>query len=836
MGNPHPFYRFKQAWNAGFYPDNQIVSDLLNEMQGLITGFLPSWAIIGTTTISQLKQSVQAFVNGYNQYPYYGNFEIIVSTAPDPPFVDYYIYIRDNSLYEFDNNQQLLITGQYVASTKVISGATLTPFTPGSYTGTFAPTLIAEELKVKEALNVAYMNGSAIFPITYSYTSSSNVATSGLARGSNWEVTDGVISRFPEPVVPYENQRTFDLPALDADDSYIVTIMERIIQASLADTDYTDSVLAAFNSYSAPDGWSFSVSHPSFTSYDRVQFNFVNPDRRKFILVGRLDGQWLWQRFVSDEYPNVPYNFLSAYVEGTALPYEPNQAGRWLYNNDTFDFEFVEFTSDCYVSPEFYAMPAKPGDQFQFNVVDANLEGIQSVNVGLFTEDGQFVQKIGDVSNEINYIGLGMYGLLGQRGTFIDWYDADYNPEFSVNFQFIDCDQQLIGDILVSIPPYGITSNDFNEFKSIVEGLSWPYGISVNVTQDSTGRVLFSFLIGETDFCYCGLTAWTYDEGLSETIIWIKNEPYSQLKSLGQHQATVTIPSKKGCYRMGIYSDPSTTCDLSFSLSIPNATAWIDDLLAEYVLNYLSAGIWNGSEWVIVSGFQITETTNIAQIVFIFNNLPGVTCSYNDGTNSIDFTWNQTVDCDGLYNLKIAITDVTYDILEGLYQSEQQECLCGTSYYLYSLSNIINIDASDCFSTILEFWSDSNTMAEGFEYFGDWKQRVRIGINGGGEKPIVEESVYRQSNGVHRRPQNKQDLSVDLHSDFLDLDTQLALVDATRHQYLVWEGKSIFVKGDIEVATTQDFSTQSSFETLAQVKFQALIQGFQPKNSSCLTC
>jgi len=48
--------------------------------------------------------------------------------------------------------------------------------------------------------------------------------------------------------------------------------------------------------------------------------------------------------------------------------------------------------------------------------------------------------------------------------------------------------------------------------------------------------------------------------------------------------------------------------------------------------------------------------------------------------------------------------------------------------------------------------------------------------------------------------------------------------------------KDIFVKGDIEVATIQDFTTQSSFETLAQVKFQALIQGFQPKNSSCLTC
>jgi hypothetical protein len=182
------------------------------------------------------------------------------------------------------------------------------------------------------------------------------------------------------------------------------------------------------------------------------------------------------------------------------------------------------------------------------------------------------------------------------------------------------------------------------------------------------------------------------------------------------------------------------------------------------------------------------------------------------------------------------IGDIDFTIIELLFATTEQTCECQTQFYLYSLSNIINIDASDCFSTMIEFWSSNNTIAQGFEYVGEWKQRVRLGINGGGAKPIIEENLYRQSNGVHKRPQNKQDLSVDLHTDFLDEAAQLALVDATRHPSLVWDGKSIFVKGDIEVATIQDFTTQSSFETLAQVKFQALIQGFQPKNSSCLTC
>jgi len=75
-----------------------------------------------------------------------------------------------------------------------------------------------------------------------------------------------------------------------------------------------------------------------------------------------------------------------------------------------------------------------------------------------------------------------------------------------------------------------------------------------------------------------------------------------------------------------------------------------------------------------------------------------------------------------------------------------------------------------------------------------------------------------------------------LHTDFIDFETQCALVDATRHPFFVWNNQNLFVNGDIEVATTQDFTTQSSFEDLAQVKFSALVQGFQPKNSTCINC
>jgi hypothetical protein len=166
----------------------------------------------------------------------------------------------------------------------------------------------------------------------------------------------------------------------------------------------------------------------------------------------------------------------------------------------------------------------------------------------------------------------------------------------------------------------------------------------------------------------------------------------------------------------------------------------------------------------------------------------------------------------------------------GLYNQSE------TALEIYSTSNPIRIDNSDCFSTIIEFYGNPSSIAQGFEYYDDWRQRIRVGLNGGGAKPRINEATYRQSNGVYKRPQNKQDLTLDLHTDFFDEPTQFAMTDATRHPFLVWNDKNVFVEGDIEVATIQDFTTQSSFEDLAQMKFSVLVQGFQPKNNSCINC
>jgi hypothetical protein len=160
----------------------------------------------------------------------------------------------------------------------------------------------------------------------------------------------------------------------------------------------------------------------------------------------------------------------------------------------------------------------------------------------------------------------------------------------------------------------------------------------------------------------------------------------------------------------------------------------------------------------------------------------------------------------------------------------------GTIAEIYSFSNALILDNSECFSTLWQFGTSENSVVEGFEYYDGWIQQVRLPINGGGDKPKIEESIYRNSDGTYQRPSNYSDNTLDLHSDYVDIETRNAVFAATRHPILIFNNQNIFVSGDLDVATVQDYSKQTSFRRLAQVKFSALIQGFQPENNVCIGC
>ena len=852
MGNPNPFYRFETGWNSGFYPDNQIVSDLLNEVHNAINTAFPTIAVIGTTTYGQLKASVKGIVDGFNEYPYYGNFKVISTLTFIGPNYNYIITIRDEGLFATDVSQEVTITGTTDGS-KVLLTASLSSFATGSYSGTFDAPLIEVEKKVKEALNVVDMNGSAFFPITYKFDPTTNIATSGLARGKNWKLDNGSIERFPPPQYPYENQRTFQLPQLSGDDAYIISIMDRIIELGF-------SVISPsgfnnfFTSIITPGNYSKSINIPSYTTYPRVQFCFTRPPARQFALVGRYDGSWLWQRFVTDD-GFTTVDILSIYNETEQLPYEPNVSGRWLYLSTTgfyfYDFEFVEFTSGCYESKEFYPMPAKPGDQFQFNVVDGNLININEVNVGLFTESGDFIQQIGqavkadagecptstceiefsftlfseNVSDYLDQINNNIPLLPISPSGLYFWY-VEYEPNQTIviaSFELEYNDPPVDMDFIINVlSNQGITVTEVEGnyvFTTIISDLAC--GNSYIFKNIQFGRNPETLWEAESVECVCELIPTT------------------------QFYASATIPSKQGCYRMGLYNEPTSSCELTFEYVLEAEALESYIISVNEIASSLSPFLGFSIDGVNFTYNELTTAPYTAETLsaFINANITGITtdvylCNPPSALLCMSFTYTQTVECgEDIYALISQQTDLGGSpVFEALFTSDSQTCECVSTYSLYSLSNIINIDASDCFSTMLEFWADSNSVAQGNEYYNNWKQRVRIGLNGGGEKPVFEESLYRQSNGVHRRPQNKQDLSLDLHTDFFDLETQLAMTDATRHPYFVWNGQSVFVKGDLEVATIQDFTNETSFETLAQMKFQVLKQGFQPKNSSCLNC
>ena len=719
MSQIHPFYRFSNAWNTGFYPQNQTTSNQLNDIYVALQAWLPSFTL--GDSYASLKAQVRAVVQPYNEFPVLGNFEITSSIAPDPPFWEYTITIRDVDLRKVDSSQWIRITGYIDITTNAITSASILPFTVATYSGTFDPAPVQPEDEVKRVLEIVNDYGSAIFPLVYSYDATTGLATSGLARASSYQLTNGVITASPADTLPQLNARRFTLPALSAEDKFAITFMERVINASFGQSD-TVAIQNAYNSLAMPDGWTKTYLFNG-TGYDRIQITLDSGGDRVFALVGRYDSEWKWQRFVNDIGVSATNQFISNYSASTQLPYEPLSASSYVYLDTWYDFEFCDFTPECYVSPEFYAMPAIPGDVLQFNVPsdEANLTGIDNVLVGLFQEDGGFVQLIGS----------------GERLSKVcTQFECEHTFEIELTLSELEAYIDKINDFIpesILDPP--------SSFNWVIKEL-------LDVTEETI--LFFPLTFGVLPFTIETLT------GL-----------------LAQ-------------YNIILEEIDETTYKFSYFANLLCGEK-------EYQLSSSVDGAEQLSSDVFICDCPINKFTQL----FCSCTIPAV--------------------ADGCYRLGL------YNDVEG-------------QLYLYSLSNIINIDRADCFSTILEFWSDDDTIAEGFEYYDGWKQRVRVGLNGGGEKPVIEENLYRQSNGVHKRPQNKQDLSLDLHTDFFDLDTQLAMTDATRHPYLVWSGKPIFVKGDIEVATTQDFTTQSSFETLSQMKFQALIQGFQPRNSSCLTC
>jgi hypothetical protein len=314
---------------------------------------------------------------------------------------------------------------------------------------------------------------------------------------------------------------------------------------------------------------------------------------------------------------------------------------------------------------------------------------------------------------------------------------------------------------------------------------------------------------------------------------------------------------------IGTASFPTCKSDVPFTISISGSTkaafvSAVDSNSTDTTIDsYDSNGALIGELFLIPFTGPYTTVANYADAIIAYiNGETGYSATY---TNTSDLVFTIYFDNLDIAATSLQLSSYTYDF-EG--DQNTDTCSCATQFQatvtipfapdgcyvfglyddnypnqsIFAFSNSLEMNNQDCFSSMWQFGSSDDAIIEGFEYYSGWMQQLRLPINGAGQKPKIEESIYRNSDGTYQRPSNYSDLTLDLHSDYLDLETRNAVFSATRCPILIFEDQSIFVSGDLDVATVQDFSNKTSYRKLAQMKFSALIQGFQPDNNACTGC
>ena len=837
MATINPFYRFEDAIQVGSLGERAyIISTALDELFGSVN------VSFAGQTISQVINTCNALADPYNE-----NLQcnIVVDSFYTIDPVNPYpvqLFIYDSvlaSLYPLLKISLVLIVnptnGLVTTSSAWFMGALDENFN-------YSEPLCADELEAYKALTQYAETGSAIFPRTYSFDKGTGVASSLFKRlrPCKYDVAKGTAVRYPANPYARAAKPSLNFSKLSNGGKYIITLFNSLLDlAAVPGAIINDIYNSTFN-WSIPEGYAIT-RFTDFSGIKRFQINiFSNKDG--FALVCREDGGFEFQRFYTENY--IEFNFLTNYPEATDLPYQPTEYN--TYGEIFYDFDFCEFANCAYPKKESYLMPCKSGDEYQFNVLpyQSNVLPYDVVDVGIFDSNFNLVQKVGEAK-----IGGGVacecteescqpiqltYSISSELwATYLEFLNQFQVPGggTSVYFELYEVgNETAIDDVSLGFAPNVVIddaqiasmlegSNFTFEFNEATDAWEWTY--SFDAPECGKEYFIRNRLIGLPEVTL--VTLWTSE-----------NFDCSTTNPSLQFEAKVSIPAiKNGCYRFGLYRLESNFNGGEIELEpffFPLANA-------QYNVIVVANGDLSVVKYLIVIPNNVTTYAQFVQYLNkCFANSVTISdpldifkiCGYNSNFGGGDSVYFGTYDFG---------TD-SFDLGE---IGSTASSVCQTTdgepiNEVYAFSNLISLDDSDCFSTMIQYWADSDAIAEGFEYYNDWFQQVRLGINGGGKKPIITESTYRQSNGVTRRPQNKQDLSIDLHTDFLDFETQSALVDATRHTNFVVDGQNIFVNGDIEVATIQDFTTQSSFEDLAQVKFSALIQGYQPKNSTCVNC
>jgi hypothetical protein len=540
MGNAHPFYRFSPAnVNGGFEPGYSLQSTKSKEFQLLYS----DGDLVGQT-IGEAIKNFQFNIFVLN-LPEEGGELRLVYPKPYPTISGTQTLIfnvQNDQLHAVDSTQKAIITLDLVDG--IVVDSVFDAYTIVTATQAYDDPIVDVELLVKRALEIYYQNGSAIFPITYSFDRTTGIATSSIARGKDWKVDldTGVVGRYPAQSNPFAPVNSVTFSALSPSQNYILSLMERIISLTIADQTLTASdLINAINLLHLPDDYTVTTDTDSSGAIERVSTLFTG--ERSFILLGRTDGSfWYFQRFVIDSSSAID-QFLSDYVIATELPYEP-LTGQ-LFQGNWYDMDLIQFDNGC--EPEdldTFQMPIKTGDTYQFNIIpeQANLTGLTSCQIGLFDENLNFVSEIGTAQKP--------YTL---RYTFE--LPFEFEPGCIVSRVALFEDEILFENIVPGYTQnFGTSTLTVLEFIEIfIANLT----IGTAYYEPKTNGYNLVWSIKNTSFDFIPLASLGFQFTFGPLTTWANCYEGINCTDLPtQFQATVTIPSAPdGCYVFGLYDD-----------------------------------------------------------------------------------------------------------------------------------------------------------------------------------------------------------------------------------------------------------------------------------------
>jgi len=384
---PFSFIRFDNiAQNAGFMPQSNVQSDLLNSFFGEYSDddFVGSKYFPAILDYREKIATLNEPING-------GDL-VLINPKPFPQITG-----TQTLVFKVQNNELIATTpDQYVEITLNLTNGIITSnsyvFAGSiSQTGTYDTPIVAIEKEIQQALDVYSKSGSAFFSPYYSFDRSTQLATSGLIRAKNWKLTDEEINRFPLPENPFKPNDWIYVSPFLPDDTFILTQFGKVVNFAFDSAETISTITAFVNSLSFPTGFSVDIDD---NTTDLIEITISGSDSG-FKLIGLFDTVWTWQRFYTDSAPvSVPFITVGSF--SGQWPFEPN-TGRF-FQTSWYDIEDISFVVESdELEEDKYSQPIKTGDQLQFNIIPelANLTGVESCNIGLFDCNSNFLQQVG---------------------------------------------------------------------------------------------------------------------------------------------------------------------------------------------------------------------------------------------------------------------------------------------------------------------------------------------------------------------------------------------------------------------------------------------------------